>query len=117
MKSNIKRHRHSSYLAQSGYCYYCGFPVWENNLDLFAKTHDLPTTKATLLKCTAEHLQARQDGGKNSKQNIVAACLRCNRTRHRLKPAPLPDVYRILVQKQVKNGKWHKRALFSLVER
>lgn len=117
MKSKIIRHRHSSYIAQSGICYYCGFPLWENDLNSFAKSHKISVTKAVYLQCTAEHLHARQDGGDNSKQNIVAACLRCNLTRHKLKPAPSPDSYRIFVQKRVRKGMWHKKALSNLVGR
>ena len=30
---------------------------------------------------TAEHLVPRSKGGRNTKDNIVAACLRCNQTR------------------------------------
>jgi len=115
MKSNIIHHRHSSYIAQSGTCYYCGFPLWESDLNSFAKAHKISVTNAVHLQCTAEHLHARQDGGGNSKQNIVAACLRCNRTRHKLKPAPSPGSYRILVQKLVRKGRWHKKALLNLV--
>lgn len=117
MQSNIVRRRHSSYIAQSGLCYYCHYPLWESDLNSFAREHNIPASKAESLKCTAEHLDARQDGGNNSKQNIVAACLRCNQMRHRMKPAPNPDAYRNLVQKLIKNGKWHKKALVSALGR
>ena len=117
MKSNIIRHRHSAYITQSGTCYYCEFPLWESDPELFARAHKISATKVVHLQCTAEHLHARHDGGGNSKQNIVAACLRCNLTRHKLKPAPSPDSYRILVQKFVRKGSWHKKALSNLVGR
>jgi len=117
MQSNIVRHRHSSYIAQSGICYYCKFPLWENDLNSFASVHNIPASKAKLLKCTAEHLDARQDGGNNSKSNIVAACLRCNQMRHRMNPAPKPDAYRSLVQKLLKNGMWHKKIIMGMMAR
>lgn len=116
MQSKIVRHRHSSYIAQSGLCYYCEFPLWESDLNSFARAHNIPASKAGHLKCTAEHLDARQDGGKDSKQNIVAACLRCNRMRHRMKPSPSPDAYRTLVRNFVMNGKWHKKIITRMVE-
>jgi hypothetical protein len=114
MPTTIVRHRHSSYIAQSGRCYYCGFPVWENDPSSFARAHNIPATKTNLLKCTAEHLEARKDGGDNSRHNIVAACLRCNQMRHRLKPAPNPNAYRTLVQKLVMRGKWHKKVISTI---
>jgi 5-methylcytosine-specific restriction endonuclease McrA len=116
MSTTLIRHRKSAYIAQSGRCYYCKFPLWESDLNSFARAYNIPGPKAELLKCTAEHLDARQDGGKNSKQNIVAACLRCNLMRHRMKPAPNPDAYRTLVQKLVKNGKWHKKIISRMVD-
>lgn len=117
MPTSITRHRHSSFIAQSGRCYYCGFPLWESNKNSFAKTHNIPTKAAHLLQCTAEHLVARQDGGKNQKQNIVAACLACNKRRHSRKRAQNPDSYRTLVQNRVKRGKWHPEALSGMVDR
>jgi len=44
---------------------------------------------------TAEHLVARMDGGKDTRQNIVAACRRCNEMRHALfhGAAPDPETY------------------------
>lgn len=117
MKSNIIRHRHSSFIAQSATCYYCEFPLWEGDLDSFARARKIPASKLVLLQCTAEHLLARQDGGKNSKENIVAACLRCNQTRHKLRPAPSPDSYRTLVQKLVRKERWHNKAVSNLLGR
>lgn len=39
--------------------------------------------------CTAEHLVPRSEGGRDQAENIVAACLFCNRHRH-IKRVPLP---------------------------
>jgi 5-methylcytosine-specific restriction endonuclease McrA len=49
--------------------------------------------------CTAEHLVARMDGGRDTRDNIVAACRRCNAARHQLGlgPAPDPTTHQMLV--------------------
>ncbi|WP_245851516.1 HNH endonuclease [Pseudomonas segetis] len=57
-------------------------------------------------QCTAEHLRARQDGGKDSSLNIAAACKRCNRLRHSRKTAPSPSDYQRFVQKRLNTGGW-----------
>lgn len=64
---------------QDGRCFYCLQPM----------THDV----------TAEHLVARMDGGKDTRGNIVAACRRCNESRHALFPgvAPDPETYQSFV--------------------
>lgn len=65
---------------------------------------------AQLFKCTAEHLLARQDGGRNEPDNVVAACAYCNHSRHRAK-APLPpgDFVR-RVRSRLQSHRWHFRA-------
>nr|WP_240531127.1 HNH endonuclease [Variovorax boronicumulans] len=49
--------------------------------------------------CTAEHLQARRDGGRDTRENIVATHRLCNSRRHQLFPveAPEPMAYAILI--------------------
>nr|WP_235205811.1 HNH endonuclease [Cupriavidus sp. SK-4] len=59
------------------------------------------------LKCTAEHLKARSDGGANSARNIVAACEACNRRRHQRKAARSPAEHLEHVQRAMRRGKWH----------
>ena len=85
MATRIARHRHSAYASQSGRCYYCGFLMWEKDVSAFARTHNITCSRAQAFRCTAEHLQAKKDGGTNAVQNIVAACFCCNSRRHRRK--------------------------------
>jgi 5-methylcytosine-specific restriction endonuclease McrA len=115
MPSTILRNRHSAYLAQSGLCHYCGFPMWETNLTDFSLSHNIKPSIAKHLQCTAEHLDARKDGGKNSRQNIVAACIYCNLRRHRINKAPNPNAYRQLVRRRVNNGRWHPKAILTML--
>lgn len=65
------------------------------------------------LKCTAEHLNAHQDGGTIAQSNIVAACWFCNQQRHRRKVAPVPEQFRKLVQQRMSKGRWHGLMLTS----
>ncbi|MDR6535601.1 HNH endonuclease [Variovorax soli] len=44
-----------------------------------------------LFECTAEHKIACQDGGKDTRANIVAACWHCNHQRHANQPAKALD--------------------------
>ena len=65
--------------AQSGLCFYCLKPMGGD--------------------VTAEHLKARQDHGKDTRGNIVAAHRICNSQRHQLFPheAPEPMHFALLV--------------------
>ena len=36
MPSNLAKYRHLSFLCQAHRCYYCGFLMWENDLEQFA---------------------------------------------------------------------------------
>jgi 5-methylcytosine-specific restriction endonuclease McrA len=73
MPKTIPRHRKSAYDAQNGLCWYCSRPMWLDQPETFAKTNSVSLKVARLFQCTAEHLQARTDGGGNSKDNIAAA--------------------------------------------
>jgi 5-methylcytosine-specific restriction endonuclease McrA len=109
MPSSVQKYRHQAFLSQEHRCYYCGFLMWESSPEEFAAFHKISSSQAQRFKCTAEHLDARQDGGKNAKSNIVAACLHCNQTRHRMKPAPTPEVLRRAISKQLQNKCWHRK--------
>ena len=114
MANLLARRRHSAYLAQLGQCYYCGLPMWKNDdLESFCQAHGLKPSQALSLQCTAEHLEARQDGGLDTAQNIVAACLSCNQRRHKRKKAPTPSAYLQLVRKRVRDGRWHCSPLLT----
>lgn len=98
--------RTSAFHAQFGRCYYCGLPMW-----LAAPSElGLKPSKARAFQCTAEHLVAQQDGGRDVSGNVVAAHARCNQCRHkRSGPAPSPETFRALVQKRLAVGRWWSR--------
>ena len=107
MPDNLKRYRHSAYIAQSGRCYYCDFLIWESDPQGFAQIHRITVAQARLLQSTAEHLQAKQDGGKDVAPNIAAACWICNFRRHARKRAPDAGAFSKLVKSRVSKGRWH----------
>ncbi|MBN9334231.1 HNH endonuclease signature motif containing protein [Devosia sp.] len=78
---------------QGGKCWYCGCPM-------------LPASDNDPARCTAEHLRARCDGGKDVLENIVAACWLCNNRRHRRKLPLAPEEYRELVRNRLSSGRW-----------
>jgi len=75
MNQSIAYFRARAFEEQQGRCFYCGFSIWNEDAESFASS-------ATQFRCTAEHLIARKDGGKNTRANIVAACHLCNKRRH-----------------------------------
>ena len=102
----LKNLRRTKMLAQGGRCYYCDLPMWDEPLD-----HRLPVTCRSsrlpkTLRCTAEHLLPRSEGGANTAENIVAACLFCNNSRHRRKEALSPEAHRAHVQQRMAAGRW-----------
>lgn len=105
--------RNAAFRRQNGRCHYCKFLMWLTDRASFAAAHGLTLRQASRLQATAEHLVARQDGGRNG-TNIAAACYHCNQARHRFRPnaAPDPDRFRARVQTRVKHGRWHMPALF-----
>ncbi len=89
MTKPIKRFRTAAFARQSGRCYYCEEIIWRDDCPAFAADHRLTHRQARQRQCTAEHLVARYDGGRDTRANIAAACRECNATRHRRK-VPLP---------------------------
>lgn|ERR1035437_5930931 len=104
---NLTKLRHRAHIHQSGRCYYCGCPMWEDSPEPVARLLGVKVSQVRSLKCTAEHMTARRDGGANTSENIVAACQKCNCTRHKLKLPLPPDKYRQHVQRRIAGGKWH----------
>lgn len=99
----LKSIRTSAFHAQSGRCFYCGLAMWHVSPDELA----LRPHSAGPLRCTAEHLVARKDGGKDVLGNVVAAHAACNHRRHkRSAPAPSATDFRTLVQRRLAKGKW-----------
>ncbi len=106
MTTSLKSLRAKSASLQSFHCYYCGLPMWDRDPEGFARQYRLSLRQAMLMRCTAEHLISRSEGGANSRSNIVAACLYCNGNRHKQKKAPAPSVYRQHVRHRMQRGKW-----------
>lgn len=110
---DIKKLRHHAYLLQSGLCHYCELPTWEENPGPIAELLGVKPAQVRYLKCTAEHLKPQCDGGTNSQENIVAACIHCNSTRHKFKVPLPPESYRQHVQRRIAMGRWHPQILMS----
>ena len=116
MSNNRVRYRQLAVARQHGRCCYCGMPVvLKENLEGFESAHGLSKARAEALQCTAEHLQARCDGGRDEENNIAAACITCNQRRHRMIPAPEYDHYFQIVQRQMERRAWHKHALLNAI--
>lgn len=98
----IQQLRALAYRAQHGRCCYCGTSMWLSAPEELG----LRPRSAKPFQCTAEHLMARQDGGRDSTGNIADACWLCNHRRHQRKSPPSPDAYKALVQRRVAKGKW-----------
>lgn len=114
--NKLAKLRHHAFLKQNGHCYYCGYPMWEGNPEAFARQAGLSLLQAKRFQCTAEHLQARQDGGRDVEENIVAACQFCNQHRHRIRPAPDPNRYQLIVRSKLDIGRWHHSFMRKLLE-
>ncbi|SNS18430.1 HNH endonuclease [Antarctobacter heliothermus] len=106
MTKKIKKLRKQKWAAQKGRCYYCGQLMWEHDADAFQREHGVTRGLTQKFQCTAEHLTARSEGGGDVDDNIVAACLFCNRTRHAAKKPLDPRRYRRRVQARLEKGGW-----------
>lgn len=80
--------------------------MWLESLEQFISEYQLTKRQGRFYQCTAEHLEARTDGGSNAAANIVAACKHCNQTRHRRQKALSPEAYRKHVGNRVEVGRW-----------
>lgn len=101
----LQRLRTQAFISQHGRCTYCSLVMWLESPDELKPLGLRPKTAAPL-RCTAEHLMAKQDGGKDVEGNIAAACWRCNVRRHNRKTPPTPEAYRAFVQGRLAKGKW-----------
>lgn len=104
------RLRLKAFYVQRFRCYYCGLPMWEfQQREFIQPAAGLPADVLPHLQCTAEHLQARKDGGRDIPHNVVAACAWCNRHRHegRADEAPSPSKYRGEVRRAMAAGHGH----------
>jgi hypothetical protein len=92
-------------------CYYCGLPMWDEHPEAFMARYDLTRRQAAQLRCTAEHLVPRCQGGFDTARNIVAACAYCNRKRHARRCPSTPAAYRAFVRQRMQGGRWSLAAL------
>ena len=111
MPSSLAKRRRAAFDRQNGRCHYCGFPMWLEDPAELSAPFGLSDRESARLQCTAEHLVARQDGGGDAADNIVAACRFCNATRHRLSSPPDPVRYRLRVLCRLNAGRWHPKSL------
>ena len=91
--SKLQKIRDEAYNRQCGKCWYCGRQM-------------SAATDSGAARCTAEHLVARSEGGRNLAENVVAACWLCNTRRHRRKKPLDPEIYRKYIQTRLAEGKW-----------
>ncbi|QQD55387.1 HNH endonuclease [Pseudomonas fluorescens BBc6R8] len=103
----LAKSRSYAYYRQDGRCCYCDYPMWVSSAPRYAKLYGCSIAQAELMKCTAEHLVAKQDDGNDGGSNIAAACKVCNQRRHNRKHPPSPQTYREMVQRKLRNGGWH----------
>lgn len=108
MPRKINRLRQLAFEHQHGRCYYCKQTMWLSEPDAFARAHACSLRAAQWRRCTAEHLIARQDGGKNTADNIVAACRFCNVTRHRSRNPLPPLAFQRLARDRCRKGRWFR---------
>jgi 5-methylcytosine-specific restriction endonuclease McrA len=102
MTSRLHRSRLLAFNCQGGNCFYCGLPTW------------LTEPKGPkALRCTAEHLTARSEGGSDEPANIAAACAHCNHTRHKRKHPPEPERFRDEVRRRLRRGGWHQPSVMA----
>ena len=117
MGNRVQNIRKAKFVMQQGRCAYCCQPMWEDDGEQFAHLHGLSLSKARLLRSTAEHLTARHDCGRDSHQNIVAACSYCNAMRHRTPKPKSPCDFVQKVRRKLIQGKWHGIMIMPIVKR
>ncbi len=81
--------------------------MWLDDPTAFAHKFKITHKQAKLFQCTAEHLKAKQDGGKDNESNILAACHYCNQNRHKHKSPKDPISYKQYVKNRLEKGKWN----------
>ncbi|RVT82464.1 HNH endonuclease [Inhella crocodyli] len=106
MPNRTQKHRQAAFHRQHYRCCYCLLPMWEKS-PLELGSLELPQAVVRQLQCTAEHLVARKDGGKDIRANIAAACLRCNSGRHKRTRQLSPEQFKKHVQRRINQGRWH----------
>ena len=117
MPKNRSNLRSQAAAIQSFQCCYCRLPMWAGDPIPFIEKFGLSKRQAKLFQCTAEHLKAQCQGGKDIKANIAAACWHCNQTRHRTIRPLEPAEFQRRVQRCVSKGGWFPGGLATRVAR
>lgn len=117
MPKNLSDLRSEAASIQSFRCFYCRLPMWEGNPTPFIKRFGLSERQSKYFQCTAEHLKAQCDGGKDTKANIAAACRHCNQTRHRATKPLEPAEFQKRALRGVGKGGWFPSGLAAKVAR
>lgn len=115
--TDLRAHKYRArrFVEQQQRCFYCGFPMWNRRPTRFAKRFGISLKEAKRFRCTAEHVEARCNGGSSRQDNIVAACWHCNHHRHELTVAPDAARYRAHVKGRVARGAWHPDWLHKML--
>ena len=106
-RDTIRTLRRQAAREQGWRCFYCQLPMWDTELDEFIARYGISRGLARRFRCTAEHVEARCDGGKDVAANIVAACLFCNGRRHRVKHPLDASEHVSVVRLRLAKGRWH----------
>ena len=106
MSQKLALLRRKAFITQSFRCFYCNTLMWETDSTDFISKYNTPPYLTQKLKCTAEHLYPKNEGGRDVANNIVAACFFCNTTRHKAKKPLEPNLYFIRVQSRLAQGHW-----------
>ena len=113
MPTKLSRLRSRAFKRQGGRCYYCHALMWQSRPATFATAHRITLAQARRFQCTAEHLQARQDSGRDIRDNIVAACRHCNALRHRRPSTTCSKRYKAVVRRRLTKRRWHPAWVFE----
>jgi hypothetical protein len=112
----LRKNRLLAFKKQEGRCYYCHAPMWLGKHEEYIAKYGIKESQAKHYQCTAEHLIARQDGGTDDRENIVAACYFCNSTRHHHPLNALSPVkYRKKVLQCLRSQKWHPKECLHML--
>lgn len=75
-KTKAVRCRKRAFKKQRGRCFWCNYPMYRSTQ---REWHSFPNQRQT-----AEHLITQKEGGPDTRENIVAACLGCNGRRGKM---------------------------------
>lgn len=96
MSNLLGRRRRAAAISQGFLCRYCRLPMWEWDPQSFASRYGLSLQQAMLLRCTAEHLRARQEGEGEAvpiSPRLVCIAMCCGTGRGpRCRPRPTPPM-------------------------